>query len=314
MKIIHFNDIQQLNISPTQCVDWVGEAFLLKNESFLPHKTSIKMDGNIFLNTMPCVIPSLNKMGVKIVSRYPQRIPALISEFMLYEKTTGKHLALMDADWITAMRTGAVAALAIQTLKKSNTEIYSFMGLGNTARATLLCCLSKLGNKPITVKLLSYKNHADDFIKRFEQFKNIKFVVVEKKEDFIRNSDVIVSCVTAADDLIGQDEWYEEGVLVVPVHTRGFQNCDLFFDKVFMDDTAHIQEFKNFHKFKYKEEISNVLCGAISGRTNDNERILAYNIGIALHDIFFASKIYDMFQNIPLETVSVGKQLDKFWI
>ena len=29
---------------------------------------------------------------------------------------------------------------------------------------------------------------------------------------------------------------------VIPVHTRGFQNCDLFFDKVFADDTDHVKD------------------------------------------------------------------------
>jgi ornithine cyclodeaminase/alanine dehydrogenase-like protein (mu-crystallin family) len=314
MKIISFDDIQQLNISPVQCVDWVQEAFLMKNDSILPHKISIKMDGNIFLNTMPCVIPLLDRMGIKIVSRYPKRIPALVSELMLFEASSGNNLALMDADWITAMRTGAVAALAVQTFKKTNAKNYAFIGLGNTARATLLCLLDKLGNEKITVKLLSYKNQAKDFINRFEQFENISFEIVKSTENFIRNSDVIISCVTATDDLIGQDEWYDEGVLVVPVHTRGFQNCDLFFDKVFMDDTAHIQEFKNFEKFKYKEELSNVLNGMIAGRTSDKERILAYNIGIAMHDIYFASKIYTLFHNKNFQEISVNKQLDKFWV
>ena len=30
------------------------------------------------------------------------------------------------------------------------------------------------------------------------------------------------------------------------------------------------------------------------GRENDEERIIAYNIGIALHDMYYAGKIFDM--------------------
>jgi ornithine cyclodeaminase/alanine dehydrogenase-like protein (mu-crystallin family) len=37
-----------------------------------------------------------------------------------------------------------------------------------------------------------------------------------------------------------------------------------------------------------------VLLNKSVGRANDCERILAYNIGIALHDVYFASKIYDL--------------------
>ena len=89
-------------------------------------------------------------------------------------------------------------------------------------------------------------------------------------------------------------EWFDEGVLVVPIHTRGFQNCDLFFDKIFADDTAHVMNFKNFEKFKAFDEFANVLLNKVQGRENDKERILAYNIGLALHDVYFASKILDL--------------------
>lgn len=36
-----------------------------------------------------------------------------------------------------------------------------------------------------------------------------------------------------------------------------------------------------------------VLDGTIRGRETDNERILSYNIGIALHDIVFAHHLYN---------------------
>lgn len=314
MKVISFDDIKKLNISPSQCVDWVKSAFLEQYESALPEKISMKMGQNIFFNTMPCLIPSIDRIGVKLVSRYPQRIPALMSELILYEASSGTPLAFMDAEWITAMRTGAVAALAIDTFQKSTAKTYAFMGLGNTARATLLCLLSILPEKPITVKLLSYKDHAETFKKRFEDYPNINFITVEDRKEFIKGSDVIVSCVTAADELIGEDAWFEEGVLAVPVHTRGFQNCDLFFDKIFVDDTGHVRGFKNFEKFKHREEFANVLKQNAKGRENDNERILAYNIGIALHDIYFAAKLYEMLAKSHSEEILTEKHLDKFWV
>jgi ornithine cyclodeaminase/alanine dehydrogenase-like protein (mu-crystallin family) len=86
---------------------------------------------------------------------------------------------------------------------------------------------------------------------------------------------------------------YKNGVLVVPIHTRGFQNCDLFFDHVFADDTAHVSGFKYFNQFRKFNELSEVLLGKIPARQSNDERILAYNIGLGLHDIYFAHKIYE---------------------
>jgi ornithine cyclodeaminase len=82
--------------------------------------------------------------------------------------------------------------------------------------------------------------------------------------------------------------------LVVPVHTRGFQNCDTVFDKVYADDTDHVKGFRYFAEFKEYHQIEEVLKGVDRGRTSDTERILSYNIGLGLHDALYASRIYDI--------------------
>lgn len=312
MNIINFNDVQKLNISPLECYKWVREGFLMKNEILLPEKISLKLENNIFFNFMPCYIPKLDKVGVKIVSRFPEHTPSLKAQLMLFEASTGKELALMDATWITAMRTGAVATLAINTLQRSDAEHYSFIGLGNTSAATLLTLLSSSDRK-LKVKLLKYKNQADLFIERFSKFDKVTFTVTDSMEELFSTADVIISGVSFSDELLGQDAWFKEGVLVVPIHTRGFQNCDLFFDKVFSDDRDHVKSFKYFNRFKYFDELPNILNGKSKGRESDKERILSYNIGIALHDIYYASKIYERIVPKKQENKLLS-DLSKFWV
>ena len=111
-------------------------------------------------------------------------------------------------------------------------------------------------------------------------------------EDLVSGSDVVVSCITDADGILVEDmSLFKPGVLVVPVHTRGFQNCDTIFDKVFADDEGHVKGFKYFNEFRQFGELSDVLSGKIPGRSSDEERILSYNIGLGLHDVLFAHKI-----------------------
>ena len=136
MKIIDFKTISEQHFSPLQCIEWVEYILKHKYECYLPAKISLSMGHNIFMNTMPSYIPMIQRHGVKLVSRYPDRTPTLLSEIMLYDSTDGTALALMDGTWITAMRTGAVASLAIKTLQRRDARSYAFMGLGNTARST----------------------------------------------------------------------------------------------------------------------------------------------------------------------------------
>jgi ornithine cyclodeaminase/alanine dehydrogenase-like protein (mu-crystallin family) len=222
----------------------------------------------------------------------------------------------MDGTWITAMRTGAVAAVTCGLLKKQQTKSYSFIGLGNMARAVLLCLNAAAKNEPLEIKLLKYKDQHNDFIKRFSRFKNITFQVYDSVPMLIRNSDVIISCVTIMKTDFTKDTDYSEGVLVIPVHTMGFQNCDLFFDKIYCDDIGHIKNFKYFNRYKNCDEISNIILGRNRGRESEKERIIVYNIGISLHDIFFASKIYDLCGDMPEKKV-ISLQppdMERYWV
>jgi len=315
MKIITNRQIRELNISPAKCIDWVKESFSLKEIAQLPAKISLHPQGNDFFNTMPCLLPDpLNYFGVKEVHRIKGATPALGSDLLLYNSLSGELLALFDADWITTMRTGAVAVLAIQTFRSTKACSYGFMGLGNTGRATMLCLLDSEPNIMHHVILLRYKDQAESFIERFQGYSNVTFTICDDIKDLVSQSDVIVSCVTEAQGLFCDDnDRYKQGCLVVPVHTRGFQNCDLFFDKVYADDTAHVCGFKYFNQFKEYAEIQDVIEGKAQGRMSDEERILSYNIGLGLHDVVYASKIYEMLKDDSME-IELERETDKFWI
>ena len=300
MKIITHKNIQDLNISPLQFMEWVETVIKEQETSVVPPKTKIYMQNNVSrFTTMPCYIPNINRMGVKIgASRFPGQEPAIDTSILLWDSNTGEMLVMMDAHIVTAMRTGAVAALSVKTLKinKSCCEM-GLMGLGVTSTAMMLCLLESSLNEHFNVKLLAYNGQEDTFRKRFEKFTNVTFTVVDSHEDLICDSDVVVSAITVATGQIGKDEWFKEGCTLIPIHTRGFENCDLFFDKVFGDVTAQISGFGNFSKFKSFNEFTKVLNNKCEGRINDKERILVYNIGMGLHDIYIGSKILELSDN-----------------
>lgn len=315
MYIFSQNDIKSLDIAPAKCVEWIRESFSLKATAQLPEKISLHPQGNDFFNTMPCLLPQCyHRYGVKIVHRIKGATPSLGGDILLYDSEQGHLLAMFDADWITTMRTGAVATMAMQTFRHSAACDYGFIGLGNTARATLLCLLDDEPDSMHHVRLLRYKDQAESFVKRFEAYHNVTFSIVDDAKTLVAQSDVIVSCITEADGLICDDNsCFREGCLVVPVHTRGFQNCDLFFDKVYADDTAHVRGFKYFDRFRQFAEMQEAVEGTKPGRESDTERILSYNIGLGLHDVVFANKIYDLLKDRH-EEMTIVRETSKFWI
>lgn len=297
MKIISSQQIEALGISPKTCVEWVREAFLLKDRAQLPPKVSLHPQGTDFINTMPCILPEeYHRYGCKIVSRIKGSTPSLKSELVLLDASTGDTLAFIDCNPITTMRTAAVAALAISELMVEGASVFSFVGLGVIGTATLDCLLATLPEKPYDVRLYRYKDHAEKTIEKFKpRYPWINFVVKDSMEALVEGADVVVSCITDAKELLVKDtSLLKPGVLVVPVHTRGFQNCDTVFERVVADDEGHVEGFQYFNEFREFVELAEVLKDKGRGRKNSADRILAYNIGLGLHDVWFANKIYEM--------------------
>ena len=110
------------------------------------------------------------------------------------------------------------------------------------------------------------------------------------------------------------EKTFAEGVTVIPIHMRGLQNCDTTFDRVFGDDTGHVKGFRFFPQFRDYNEIGEVLAGRDPGRRTDRERIIDYNYGLALHDVVFASRIYEMCRDADTPSVDIVKETDKFWL
>lgn len=316
-KIIKFSQVNDLNILPSDTVDWVNEALKVKYDSIMPAKTSMKPSEQVFFNVMPTVVPSMNVAGVKVVSRFPGRVPTLESQIMLYDLETGVLKAILDGNVITTMRTGAVAAHTIKLLAKSQFSSIGFVGLGNQARATAKALFSLFPNRNFNISLVKYKQQGIEFEKYLKSFPNSKrfnINFVDNVPDLFLSNDVIVSSVTYAEnDFLKNESEMKPGTLVVPIHTRGFMNLDAAVDSVYCDDTSQIRGFKYFEQMKNVTEVSQVVLDPSLGRQNNLQRILAYNIGIALHDIYFAEKIYQLVAETNTDEIDLENPKMKLW-
>lgn len=313
MKIITHKMIEDLNLDPNLWYEWVDTVLRNKDKFIMPAKTSIHMENGTYFNTMPSIIPMADVMGVKVVNRFLGRTPSLESQLLLYDYKTGTLKAIMDANMITAMRTGAAAAHAIELYAVKNFKEIGIMGFGNIGVATLEVTLAHFKDRPMHIKLLKYKDHAEKMIARFRKYTNVEFEIVDCAEKIIKDSDVVISSITYTEDYIGELDWFKKGCLVLPVHLRGFQNCDRDFDKVYGDDTAQVSGFKYFNEFKSFAETSEVLRGEKPGRENDDERILAYYVGMSLHDIYAAAMLYNKFSDVEDEKLTMGPT-ERYWL
>ena len=320
VKIIDHPTIMSLQIQPKTCLEWVDTVLREKSDDkagyILPNETTIKMSGYARQHSVkPCALTKYRIMGAKEGNRFSGRTPTIDSHIMLNDMDSGELIALLDGNFITTMRTAAIAVYSAVLFGKKCFSSIGMIGLGVTAAAIMkflnyACCGQKM-----TVYLYKYKNQAEEFVERFCMYENVEFIICETYEKVIENSTVIFSCVTATDRNFCDDaRSFQPGCTVIPVHTMGFQNCDLVFDKVYGDDTKAISHFRYFGRFKSFGEVADVVTGKVEGRKNNMERILVYNIGLGIYDLYFAYQIYQMVLEKALPEFDLKAPKERIWI
>lgn len=136
MRIINKTEIEQI-LTMEYAVEAVQECFLsyYKKEAALPVRTRIEPEGkNGKILFMPAYLPSSEGLGVKVVSVYPENrekgFQTIFSTILLNDPDTGRPLAVMDGEHITAIRTGAVTAVAARLCTEDKPCNVALFGTG----------------------------------------------------------------------------------------------------------------------------------------------------------------------------------------
>jgi len=140
--ILTQSDVQSA-LTMRQAVDAVEEAFAAhaRGETLMPAKVYLdlrKYDGDF--RAMPSYAPG--SAGVKWVNSHPRNperhgLPTVLGMYILSDPATAQPLAVMDATWLTAARTGAAAGVASKHLARPGSKSVGFVGCGVQAHTAL---------------------------------------------------------------------------------------------------------------------------------------------------------------------------------
>ncbi|HEY41960.1 MAG TPA: ornithine cyclodeaminase family protein [Dehalococcoidia bacterium] len=123
-------------ISMPEVIGAVEQAFRdwAQGSGSMPPKAYLLLDQGDF-RAMPAALPQA--AGVKWVNVHPQNLsqglPTIMAIMIYNDPQTGYPLAVMDATYITAFRTGATAAIASKYLAKRDSRTLGIIGAGRQA-------------------------------------------------------------------------------------------------------------------------------------------------------------------------------------
>ena len=253
-------------------------------------------------NVLRGYIAPFNLAGVKVVgdfvNNYKQSLPSEFGMLNLMDAQTGRPLAIVDATDITEMRTGAVTAIEAKYFAPFKRKKLGHIGARGTAWWNVLLLDHLFDFEEIRVHSRRPESR-DDFGKRLSKHLNKEIIVTDNWEDCMVDADIMVeaSRLPKPQPLFKSD-WIKPGALVIPYGTMSTveDNITDLMDKIVVDDWGqatigpfgclrrHVDSGKVTQE-SIHGELGQVCAGLISGRENDQERILVWHRGLSTSDI-----------------------------
>jgi 2,3-diaminopropionate biosynthesis protein SbnB len=262
------------------------------------------------VNIMPGYIGGrFNVAGLKTIASFPRNpfkrgLPRASALIVLHDPEVGLPLAVMDGTLVSAMRTGAATGVATKYLAREDVTRVGLIGAGVQCRTQLMAVqVARPAIQGATVFDIR-RDRAEAFAAEMSQRLDLKVRVAGGAEEVVRESEVLVTATTTTQPIV-RDGWLAPGSFYA--HVSGYE-CEYdvirHADKVLVDDwnqvkhrmystVAYMWRDGAFADDDLYAELGQVISGRKPGRENDREVILCSPIGLGLHDIAVACRLYE---------------------
>ena len=315
-------DLDTLGLGMGEIVDLLEGAFRAKaaGEVTMPPKIFFHRGGPRFYSSMVCASPALGYAGCKWQSGDPANpdigLPYIQGLYILTEDATGRMCAVMDAEWITGRRTAAASGLVVRLLAKASDRTLGILGCGLQARAHLEAVHAV---RPQFGECLCYDTvpeRRERFIAEMTgKFGFGSIVGMNSPEAVARNSDVLVTGGPIQKDRrpVILPDWIGAGTLVVTIDYDSYVTDEAIraMDLVLTDDYGQIEDARlNEGKFPAVDRVDSTVADLVArgkgARTSDRQRILVFNLGIALEDLATAVEALNRAERSGVGTMLPG--------
>jgi alanine dehydrogenase len=223
----------------------------------------------------------------------------------LYEISTGALLALIEADYMGQLRTGAASGVATKYLSRQNASVAAIIGTGGQSK-------TQLEAVAVVRKLTSARAFGRDperrakFCQEMSQRLGIEVHAAESAADAVDGVDIITTATTSPKPVFtGAD--LPSGVHINAIganhaHKRELDESAIAkADVIFVDSLAQSKQeagdlilpFEHQpQRWEKVHELADLVAGKVQGRTSDAQITLFKSNGIAAWDLAVAIIVY----------------------
>jgi len=306
MLYLSREDVESVGLPMAAIIKALDDMFREKGEGRveMPPKPGIHTRKDAFIHAMPAYIPSLKAAGMKWVSGYPdnqkKNLPYITGLMVLNDPETGIPIAVMDATWITAKRTGAATAVAAKYLAREDSSTAGIIACGVQGRSNLEALATMFAITKVKAFDIN-RNAADEYASEMGEALQVEIEVVDHPSEAVVGLDLVVTSgpILKHPAPVIEAGWLCEGAFASPVDFDSYWQGEALeqADKLATDDLAQMEYYRKEGYFECTPnpyaDLGEIAAGKKPGRQKDDERTICMNLGLALDDMATAILIYN---------------------
>ena len=313
MLVLSRADLERI-LAPLDVIEAMARAFCRYAEGSCaaPLRTATPVGTDGVLLAMPAAFSDGPEqgLGTKLVSVYPGNLarghPTVYASYLLLDGATGQPLALLEATFLTALRTGATSALAARHLARPDARRVACFGAGVQARFQLLCLAAARRLERVVVCGRD-PDRAHGFVAAMKEALGGIVELGDDPRGAVREADLIVCATTSVTPVVfGAD--LQPGVHVDAVGAfrpaeRELDSEALRRARLVVDTYAGALEEAGDIVIPLSEgvidrahvvaELAELVTGKRAGRTSERDITVFKSVGFALEDLAAAQLAYE---------------------
>lgn len=238
----------------------------------------------------------------------------------LYEMATGDLLAMIEADYMGQLRTGAASGVATKYLARQDSRVAAIIGTGGQAKTQLeaVAAVRKLESARVFGRNAAKR---ENFCREMSERLGITVTACGSPEEAVRGADIVCTATTTSQPVVhGADLSPRVHINAIGANHANKRELDdeavASADVIVVDSVEQSRQEAGdlilaFHGDEIcwtgVKKLSDVVAGKASGRTSDSEVTLFKSNGIASWDLAVAMKVYALAREKKL-----GRELP-FW-
>ena len=264
----------------------------------------LRMTPKGLMNYMAAADSAGGYMGLKIYTVSPTGVRFVVP---LMSSRTGEMLALIEADYLGQMRTGAASGVATKVMARPDARSVGMIGTGLQA-CTQLEAVAHARKLQMIHVFGRDATKREKFAKEMNARLGVPVSAAGSTEEAIRDADIVITSTTASKPVV-EGRWLKPGMHINAIGSNfaekqeldaaAVNRCDVIaadsVEQAKIEAGDLIQAFgQDTARWNNVRELAPIVAGKAPGRTNHNQITLFKSNGIAIEDVVVGGRIFEI--------------------